>query len=136
MSDLYLVLRNRLDAVPEWVFIDAEILKAARERKGLSYETMARTIPVSAKTWERYEKKGRIPRPNLPRVAEVLDLEIEEPARQRVTVRLEKTNVGEDERFDRLEQLMIALDRKIDVEVVPRLDRLAEERRERERSSA
>jgi transcriptional regulator with XRE-family HTH domain len=29
-----------------------------------------------------------------------------------------------------------ALDRKIDVEVVPRLDRLAEERRERERSSA
>jgi predicted transcriptional regulator len=84
MSDLYLVLRSRLEGVPEWVFIDSDILRAARERRGLSYETMARTLPVASKTWERYEKAGRVPRPLLAKVASQLDLEIEEPIRQRI----------------------------------------------------
>lgn len=123
MSDLYLVLRNRLEAVPEWVFIDTAILRTARERKGLSYETMSREIPVASKTWERYEKAGRIPRPNLARVAEILDLEIEEPARQRVTV----GSPAEDredliDRLERIEQLMLAFDRRLDTGVMPRLD--------------
>jgi predicted transcriptional regulator len=82
MSDLYLVLRSRLESMPEWVYIDSAILREARDRKGLSYETMARTLPVSSKTWERYEKVGRIPRPMLARVAAVLELEIEEPVRK------------------------------------------------------
>jgi predicted transcriptional regulator len=89
MSDLYLVLRSRLEAVPEWVFIDSDILRAARERRGLSYETMARTLPVSSKTWERYEKAGRVPRQSLTKIARELDLEIEEPVRRRVPATLE-----------------------------------------------
>jgi transcriptional regulator with XRE-family HTH domain len=84
MSDLYLVLRSRLESMPEWVYIDSDILREARERRGLSYETMARTLPVSSKTWERYEKAGRIPRPLLAKAAGVLELEIEEPIRRRI----------------------------------------------------
>lgn len=115
MSDLYLVLRSRLEAVPEWVYIETAVLKSARERKGLSYETMAREVHVSGKTWERYEKAGRVPRPLLPRVAEVLDLEIEEPSRQRVTVRPAATEGGDlDARLERIEQLLTGLDRKWD----------------------
>lgn len=94
MSDLYLVLRSRLEAVPEWVFIDSDVLRDARDRKGLSYETMARTLPVSSKTWERYEKAGRVPRSLLAKVAAVLDLEIEEPQRQRVTVETEALDLA------------------------------------------
>lgn len=115
MSDLYLVLRNRLDAVPEWVFIEPEILRAARERRGFSYETMAREIHVSSKTWERYEKAGRVPRPILGTVAEVLNLEIEEPARQRVVA-----SGSKEERSELLELVgelgskLDALDRKLD----------------------
>jgi len=86
MSDLYLVLRNRLDAVAEWVAIEPAVLRAARERRGLSYETMAREIHVSAKTWERYEKAGRVPRHALRAIAEVLELEIDEPALARIVI--------------------------------------------------
>jgi DNA-binding transcriptional regulator YiaG len=56
MSDLYLVLRSRLAAVAEWVYIPTDVLREARERKGLSYETMGRVLNVSSKTYERYEK--------------------------------------------------------------------------------
>ena len=108
MSDLYLVLRNRLDGVPEWVFIETDVLRAARERVGLSYEAMAREIHVSSKTWERYEKAGRVPRPILPTVASVLNLEIEEPARTTVVVR-----PGESQ-LDRIEASLTAIDRKLD----------------------
>jgi transcriptional regulator with XRE-family HTH domain len=106
MSDLYLVLRNRLDAVAEWVAIEPRVLRAARERRGLSYETMAREIHVSAKTWERYEKAGRVPRHALRAIATVLELEIEEPAMARVIV------AGSDEeRSEILERLSVMEDR-------------------------
>lgn len=85
MSDLYLVLRSRLATVPDWVFIDTSTLEQARKRKGYSYETTARELHVSSKTWERYEKAGRVPRGLLPRIAELLELEIEEPARARIS---------------------------------------------------
>ena len=85
MSDMYLVLRSRLHAVPDWVYIDTAVLENARKRRGLSYETMARTLPVSSKTWERYEKAGRIPRPLVAKVADALGLEIEEPVQRRIT---------------------------------------------------
>jgi transcriptional regulator with XRE-family HTH domain len=87
MSDLYLVLRHRLDAVQEWVYLSTADLKAARKRTGLSYESMARQVPTTAKTWERWEKAGRIPRHTLPRVAEVLGLEIEQPEVAPISVR-------------------------------------------------
>jgi len=82
---MYLVLRSRLHAVPEWVYIDTAVLENARKRRGLSYETMARKLPVSSKTWERYEKAGRIPRPLVAKVADALGLEIEEPVQGRIT---------------------------------------------------
>lgn len=114
MSDLYLVLRNRLDAVPEWVYIEPEILRAARERRGFSYETMAREVHVSSKTWERYEKAGRVPRPLLATVAEVLELEIEEPARQRVVAAGSKEERSEIlDRLDKIEELLAHLDENV-----------------------
>ena len=114
MSDLYIVLRNRLATVAEWVAIEPAILRAARERRGLSYETMAREIHVSAKTWERYEKAGRVPRHALRAIAAVLELEIEEPALARVII------AGSDEErsaiVDRLaviEEQLAAIDAKL-----------------------
>jgi predicted transcriptional regulator len=77
VSDLYLILRRRLGNVRDWVEIDSDVLRAARKRQSLSYETVARRLHVSTKTYERYEKRGRVPRELLPNVAEVLELEIE-----------------------------------------------------------
>lgn len=114
MTDLYLVLRSRLDAVPEWVYIDTDILKTARESRGLSYETMARTVPVSAKTWERYEKAGRVPRPVLPGVAATLGLEIEEPAVRRITVDGRAVDAETSFELGELRRLLERIDRKID----------------------
>lgn len=86
MSDLYLVLRRRLDDVIEWVTLGREVIHDARKAQGLSYEAMGRQLNVAAKTWERYEKAGRIPRQMLPKVAEILHLEIEEPARVAISL--------------------------------------------------
>lgn len=83
---MYLILRHRLDTVVDWVEIDSAVLKQARKGLGLSYEGVARLISVSSKTYERWEKAGRIPRADLPNVAAVLRLQIEEPAMTTVTV--------------------------------------------------
>lgn len=116
MSDLYLVLRHRLEAVPEWVYIDSAVLMEARHAQGLSYESLARQLHVSSKTWERYEKAGRIPRPLLTRVAHFLQLEVEEPEPRRVTLAVEDEPA--------LLAALTALDRRLDVDVLPRLDRI------------
>lgn len=108
MSDLYLVLRSRLEAVPEWVFIDTAVLKEAREARGLSYESAARELHISSKTWERYEKAGRVPRPLVPRVADVLGLEIEQPAPRRVRIEPEEIRVAA------LDELRDHLDARLD----------------------
>jgi transcriptional regulator with XRE-family HTH domain len=86
MSDLYLVLRRRLEDVVDWVDLGYDVLHDARKRRGLSYEAMGRQLAVASKTYERYEKAGRVPRQLLPKVAEVLDLEIEQPDRVRIIV--------------------------------------------------
>lgn len=61
----------------QWVEIGTDTLRDARHRLGLSYESAARLVPVSSKTWERWEKRGQVPRPHLYRVAEALGLELE-----------------------------------------------------------
>lgn len=86
MSDLYLVLRSRLDAVTNWVAISTDVLRSARKAKGLSYEAVSRLANVSSKTYERYEKEGRLPEHSVDAFAEILGLEIDRPARTRVTV--------------------------------------------------
>lgn len=115
MSDLYLILRHRLTDMVDWVELGTETMKRARKAQGYSYEATSRLLSVSAKTYERYEKAGRVPRHLLPAVAEVLDIEIEEPARQRVTVpaeaaddpKLRATLVQILERLDRIERAVL-----------------------------
>lgn len=104
MSDLYLVLRNRLATVPEWVYIDSSVLEQARKRKGYSYETTARELHVASKTYERYEKAGRVPRSLLRKVAELFDLEIEEPSRPRVAA------ITEGSQLDRIESSLARIE--------------------------
>lgn len=119
----------------EWVLIDTEVLRSARDSRGLSYETMARQLHVSSKTWERYEKAGRVPRPLLAQVADILDLEIEEPAPRKVVIESAEVRIEAidelkrylDERLDELAQSVQAIDRKLDL--IPGSD----ERRELER---
>lgn len=86
MSDLYLVLRHRLETVTEWVPLGSDVMRQARDRLGLSYESVARLVSVSSKTYERYEKRGAVPRPLVVKIAETLNLEIEQSAPVRVTV--------------------------------------------------
>src|SRR5215831_14410989 len=107
MSDLYLVLRHRLDVVVDWVDIGTETLLNARKAKGYSYETMGRLLHVASKTWERWEKEGRIRRDMVEQIADVLELEIERPARQRISV-VDEVHSGDPvlARLDRIEALL------------------------------
>jgi transcriptional regulator with XRE-family HTH domain len=98
--------------VADWVELGTTVMKTARERLGLSYESVARQVPVSSKTYERYEKKGRVPRPLLPKIAGILQLEVEEPDRIRVTVEGDPAEVAQGElaalrtQLDRIETLL------------------------------
>jgi hypothetical protein len=98
MSDLYLVLRHRLEAVAEWVELGSEQLLAAQKALGLSDERAARLVPVATRTWIRWRQRGAVPIYMLSRVAEVLELEIERPERTRITL--------EDPPPDRLEEVL------------------------------
>jgi transcriptional regulator with XRE-family HTH domain len=112
MSDLYLVLRHRLDHMTDWVMIESTVLREARRRLSLSYEAVARQIPVSSKTYERYEKNGRVPRELIDTVAGILELDIQtaKPPPPRVT---DTWSVREDfaadviKRLERIEELLI-----------------------------
>lgn len=107
MSDLYLVLRRRLDDVVDWIDLGTETLFNARKRMGFSYETMGRKLHVSSKTWERWEKAGRVPRHELHAVAELLELEILWPA-QPVAIRV-SPELPEERRGRLEEQLILVL---------------------------
>lgn len=111
MSDLYLVLRHRLSDVNDWVDLGTTTLLTARKRQGLSYEAMGRQLNVASKTYERYEKRGRIPRQMLVKVADILDLEIDQPTRERITLPAEP-GLAEEVRALRtqLERLIERLD--------------------------
>jgi hypothetical protein len=76
VSELYLDLKRRIPVVGEWTQVGEEDMQRAQERTGLSDERLARLIPVSERTWRRWKKRGAIPTALLPRVAEVLDLEL------------------------------------------------------------
>ena len=106
MSDMYLVLRRRLSDVTDWVELGTETMRNARKALGLSYETAARLIPVSSKTYERWEKAGRVPRHLVPKMAEVLGLEIEIPRLKSVQIREDDTIA---DRLDRIEQALDAI---------------------------
>jgi transcriptional regulator with XRE-family HTH domain len=123
MSDIYLVLRHRLDRMTDWVMIDSTVLREARKRLSLSYEGVARQIPVSSKTYERYEKNGRVPRELIATVAGILELDIEtaKPAPPRVT---DTWSVREDfaldviGRLERIEELLKFLTATADTPVI------------------
>lgn len=87
MSDLYMVLRSRLESVAEWVTLGTDVMLQAMREQGLSHERAARMIPVTEKTWRRWVAKGQVQRRDLPKVVEILNLEIEQPARRRVVLR-------------------------------------------------
>jgi predicted transcriptional regulator len=86
MSDLYLILRTRLEEVADWVQLGPEVMREARTRRGLSYESAARLAHISSKTYERREKAGRWPSHDVAQLAEILDLDIDQPARTQVTL--------------------------------------------------
>jgi transcriptional regulator with XRE-family HTH domain len=60
----------------EWVEVGADVMLAARRRKGAGREVIARKLNVSLKTYERYERTGRVPVHQLKKVAVALGLEI------------------------------------------------------------
>lgn len=77
MSELYLVLKRRLDSVAEWVELGTDEMQAAQNRLGLSNERLAPKLYIASKTWERWKKRGAVPRRELERVASVLGMVVE-----------------------------------------------------------
>lgn len=133
MSDLYLVLRRRLEDVADWVELGSDVMRAARHRLGYSYETVGRLLHVSSKTYERYEKRGRVPVALIEQAGRVLDLEIQAPLRDRLTA--EPVYQGEAHVLVRILEMIEAL--QADVagtrqELADLRSGLADETRERE----
>src|SRR5580765_8351166 len=109
MSDLYLILRHRLEAMTDWYMVETAMLREARKRLGLSYETVARQLHVASKTYERYEKRGRVPRALLPALAEILELQVETAVPQPLRLTTwEGDDLGAEiiARLERIEQLL------------------------------
>lgn len=121
MSDLYLVLRHRLEDVTDWVPLGEDVMRTAMKSQGLSSnERAARAIPVSTKTWERWLKRGAVPRQWLQRVAKVLALEIEETAPVGPVI-LDRDDV--EEVLDRLESIAEKLERLLGEPETPQSSR-------------
>jgi hypothetical protein len=76
VSDLYLDLRRRIPVVAEWTTVGTDAMEEAQDRTGLSDERLAREIPISAKTWVRWKRRGQIPTHLLPKVAPILGFEV------------------------------------------------------------
>lgn len=91
---MYLVLKSRLESVANWQYIGSEVLKSARKQRGLSYEAVGRLANVSSKTYERYERDGRVPEHMVDKFAGILGLEIERAVPTPLTV-----TVGDDEQL-------------------------------------
>lgn len=121
MSELYLTLRSRLEEVTNWVILGREVMRNARNAKGLSYEAVGRSLSVSAKTYERWERQGRVPRGDLDRLAKVIGLQVEHPSFEEPVVILEPeaTPQGGDD----LSAWMARVEGKVD-EALRRLDHL------------
>lgn len=126
MSELYLTLRSRLEEVTNWVILGQEVMREARDAKGLSREAVGRQLNVSAKTYERWEQAGRVPRNDLARVADVIGLRVEAPFDDHVVV------LEDDEeatpRLAVLEQRVEALERareEADERIETKLDEIA-----------
>lgn len=82
MSALVLMSRSRVPQVGrryEWIQLGSAVMKAARKRKGLSYEAMARLLNMSTKQYWRWEKDGKVPLHEVIHVASILELELEMP---------------------------------------------------------
>jgi len=94
--------------------VDGAILESARLRLGLSREAVARQIPVASKTIERYEKQGRVPRELMPKLMEILEIELETPTLAPLKVGGQPTDRWDEviERLERIERLL--LDRSTD----------------------
>ena len=115
---MYLVLRRRLDEVKQWIPLGTDVMKTARGSR--SYETIARLIPVSSKTYERYEKRGAVPREMVDPVARVLGLVIERPEFVPVKLRLtEEQREAVDDRLDAIQDLVLEIRDLVRPEVTP-----------------
>lgn len=69
-------LKRRIPVVAEWTDVGTKEMERGQARTGLSDEKFAHMIPVSAKTWSRWKKRGRIPTHSLPKVAPLLGFEL------------------------------------------------------------
>lgn len=104
MSDIYLELKTRIPVVTHWVEIGSERLQEAQAVTGLSNERLARKIPVSTKTWERWKKRGAIPADSLDAAARVLGIELHRPQAEEATPTGEAATV--ESRLATLEELV------------------------------
>jgi len=62
-----------------WVSVPTETLRAARQRLGLSYKTMAEVVPIGMSRYIRWEREGRVGSELFDRIAEVLELDVTRP---------------------------------------------------------
>jgi len=77
MTDMTLVLYERLEAVRHGVRIGTDRLREARKAAGLSGEAVARHLQISERTYRRWEKAGEVPREYVPTLAALLNMVID-----------------------------------------------------------
>ncbi len=114
MSDMYLVLRSRLEDVQSWIDLGVDVIRDAQKRTGLSDERLARQVPISTRTWIRWRERGQVPTHSLERIAELLQLEVERSQRPRVIVDdlpLDRLGELEERVLSQLEGMQTILER-------------------------
>lgn len=57
-----------------WVALEPGTIRAARKKRGLSQSAAAMALPVTDRTWRRWEKEDRIPATAAAAVAALLDV--------------------------------------------------------------
>jgi hypothetical protein len=119
MSDIYLELRSRIPVVAAKTHVGTARIQEAQDAVGLSNEAIARSIPISEKTWRRWKEAGQIPTAVLPAVARVLGLELRQAevppldshaiAGADDIAQLRRENAETQERLGRIEKLLAQL---------------------------
>jgi predicted transcriptional regulator len=97
-----------------WINLPEGVMREARYQRGLSLTDVAEPLPVSWKTYERWEKANRVPGNMVEAVAEVLNLDLELPEKARVVLNDEDIMVGRQptmaEIYQRLEAIEALLE--------------------------
>jgi transcriptional regulator with XRE-family HTH domain len=93
-----------------WINMPEGVMRKARLRRGLSVTDVAKSLGVSLKTYDRWERADRIPGNMVTAVAGVLNLDIELPEKARVVLEDRHVELGHQPTMAELHQRLEAIE--------------------------